>query len=153
MNFGTETLKRSKSFPFLFRRDASNGVVMLRQGSGRFYTHVFSHAQCPLPWERTCTTPLQQFSRQGAEGSHTNNGFKRVRVLVAEGFNTEEWRKLHNMELNILSSSSNIIRTMKSRNLWWIWLEMKNSCNVLVEKSEKKRSLMETNCWTGAILT
>jgi len=30
---------------------------------------------------------------------------------------TEEWRKLHNVELNGLNSSPNIVRVMKSRRM------------------------------------
>jgi hypothetical protein len=32
---------------------------------------------------------------------------------------TEEWRRLHNEELNDLQSSSNIIRVIKSRRMGW----------------------------------
>jgi hypothetical protein len=34
---------------------------------------------------------------------------------------TEEWRKLHNEELNDMYSSSNIIRVIKSRRMRWAW--------------------------------
>ena len=33
---------------------------------------------------------------------------------------TEEWRKLHNVELHALYSSLNIIRNLKSRRLRWV---------------------------------
>jgi hypothetical protein len=33
---------------------------------------------------------------------------------------TGEWRKLHNEELHILYSSSNIIRQIKSRRMRWV---------------------------------
>jgi len=32
---------------------------------------------------------------------------------------TEEWRKLHNEELNVLYSSTNIARVIKSRRMRW----------------------------------
>jgi hypothetical protein len=34
---------------------------------------------------------------------------------------TGEWRKLHNEELNVLYSSPNIFRVIKSRRIWWVW--------------------------------
>jgi hypothetical protein len=44
------------------------------------------------------------------------------RVLRKFGPKREEdgsWRKLHNDELHSLYSSSNIVRVMKSRRMWW----------------------------------
>jgi hypothetical protein len=35
---------------------------------------------------------------------------------------TEEWRKLHNEELNDLYCSSNIVLVIKSRRMRWAWL-------------------------------
>ena len=34
---------------------------------------------------------------------------------------TEEWRRLHNAELNDLYSSPNILRVLKSRRMRWAW--------------------------------
>ena len=33
---------------------------------------------------------------------------------------TGEWRKLHNVELNVLYCSSNIVRVIKSRRMKWV---------------------------------
>jgi hypothetical protein len=59
---------------------------------------------------------------------------------------TGEWRKLHNEELHILYSSSNIIRQIKSRRMRWAGHvarigEERNVYRVLVGKPEGKRSL------------
>jgi hypothetical protein len=32
-----------------------------------------------------------------------------------------EWKKLHNDELNVLYSSSNVVRVIKSRRMRWAW--------------------------------
>ena len=59
---------------------------------------------------------------------------------------TEEWRKLHNEELNDLYSSANIVRVIKSRRMSWAGHgarmgERRGVCRVLVgEISEKETS-------------
>ncbi|KAJ4432406.1 hypothetical protein ANN_21025 [Periplaneta americana] len=59
---------------------------------------------------------------------------------------TEEWRKLHNTELNALYSSPDIIRNIKSRRLRWAehvarMGESRNADGVLVGRPEGKRPL------------
>jgi hypothetical protein len=59
---------------------------------------------------------------------------------------TDEWRKLHNEELNGLYSLPNIVRVMKSRRLRWAGQvasmgEGRGVYRVLVGKPEGKRPL------------
>jgi len=59
---------------------------------------------------------------------------------------TEEWRKLHNDELNDLYSSTNIIRVIKSRRMRCVGHvarmgERRDVCRVLVGKPEGNISL------------
>ena len=59
---------------------------------------------------------------------------------------TEEWRKLHNEELNDFYSSPNIVRVIKSRRMRWTGHvarmgEERVVCRVLVEKPVGKRPL------------
>jgi hypothetical protein len=59
---------------------------------------------------------------------------------------TGEWRKLHNEELHILYSSSNIIRHIKSRRMMWAGHvarmgEERNVYRVLMGTPEGKRPL------------
>jgi hypothetical protein len=59
---------------------------------------------------------------------------------------TEEWRRLHNEELNDLYSSSNIIRVMKSRIMRWAGHvarmgDRRGAYRVLVGRSEGRRLL------------
>ena len=64
---------------------------------------------------------------------------------------TGEQRKLHNTELDVLYSSPNIIRNLKSRRLRWVGhvARMEQSRNVyrlLVEKPGGKRPLGRPRC-------
>jgi hypothetical protein len=54
------------------------------------------------------------------------------------------WRKLHNLELDKLYSSSSIIRMIKSRRMMWAVLaarmgKTRNAYSILVGKAEGKR--------------
>ena len=64
---------------------------------------------------------------------------------------TGEWRKLHNVELNDLYSSPNIVRVIKSRRLRWAghvarMEEGRGVHKVLVWKPEGKRPLRRPRC-------
>ena len=61
-------------------------------------------------------------------------------------FETQEWRKLHNEELNNMYFSKNIIQVIKSRRVRWAGhvaslRERSAVCRVLVGKPEGKRPL------------
>jgi hypothetical protein len=53
----------------------------------------------------------------------------------------QEWRKLHNEELNDVYSSPNIVRVIKSRRMRWtghvaLMGEWRGVCRILLEKPE-----------------
>jgi len=59
---------------------------------------------------------------------------------------TGDWRKLHNKERNVLYSSPNIFRVIKSRRMRWAghvarMMESRSVYRVLVGKPEGKRPL------------
>jgi hypothetical protein len=65
-----------------------------------------------------------------------------------------EWRKLHNEELQVLYSSSNIVRVIKSRKMRWTGHlarlgEERGVYRVLVGKPEGKRPLGRPTCECG----
>ena len=64
---------------------------------------------------------------------------------------TEEWRKLHDDELNELYSSPNIVRVIKSRRMRWArhvarMEEGRSVHKILVGKPEGKRPLGRPRC-------
>jgi hypothetical protein len=64
---------------------------------------------------------------------------------------TGEWRKLHNEELHILYSSTNIIRQIKSRRMRWVGhmariVEERKVYKALAEKPEGNRPLERPRC-------
>jgi len=83
------------------------------------------------------------------EGSRLRVFEKRVlRIVFGPKRNevTEEWRRLHNEELNDLYSSHNIVRVVKSRRMCWAGHvarmgEGRGGHRVLVGKPERKRQL------------
>jgi hypothetical protein len=57
---------------------------------------------------------------------------------------TGDWRRLHNEEINVLFSSPNIVRAIKSRRIKWVGHvarmgEERGVCRVLVGKPEGEK--------------
>jgi hypothetical protein len=70
---------------------------------------------------------------------------------------TEEWRRLHNEELNDLYSSLNIIWVIKSRRMRWAGHvasmgENRGAYRILVGRPEGRRPLGRPRCRWGTIL-
>jgi hypothetical protein len=62
---------------------------------------------------------------------------------------TGDWRRLHNEEINVLYSSPNVVRVIKSRRMRWAGHvarmgEERGVYRVLVGKPEGKRPIGET---------
>jgi hypothetical protein len=89
-----------------------------------------------------------QCSQLLKEGADENIGPKRDKV-------TEDWRKLHNEQLNDMYSSPTIVWVIKSRRIRWAGHvahmgEERDMYRVLVEKCEGKRPLGKSRCrWEG----
>ena len=67
-------------------------------------------------------------------------------IHTADLLVTEDWRRLHNEELNDLYSSHNIVRVIKSRRMRWVGHvvpmgEERGVYRILVRKPEGKRPL------------
>jgi len=61
------------------------------------------------------------------------------------------WRRLNNEELRNLYTSENVIRVIKSRRIRWVghvarMRKLRNVCNILVGKPERKRPLGRPKC-------
>jgi hypothetical protein len=124
--------------------------MTLRGWSGRFYTHVFPHAQCNFPWDRTCSALRHQIlTAWELKGSHSRRRIPRSVPgsypgrLQAQSKTTKIFRKrvTHNF-----TSSSNIIRMRWAKRVASIvecemytrfWLtQSRDNCPKLIAQNE-----------------
>jgi len=106
-----------------------------------FIVYCYSLYCCVLIRGLTWSLTLREERRLGV---FENRVLRRI-FGTKRGEVTEEWRKLHNEELNDLYCSPNTVRVMKSRMRWAVHIarmgKRRGVYGVLVGKPEGKRPL------------